>query len=120
MPTATQGSNLSVFAGATGVFTGVSGGRNIALPRAATIRSVASSGFRTGGRGAGHVPVTMVTIDDQKSILAGVRVERPMGRFHPYGGFLDRDVGRLITSLPAPISIPRPRCNSPGLASSTT
>jgi hypothetical protein len=114
MPTATQGSNLSVFAGATGVFTGVHGGRNIGFTAGADYTVGGFFGFRPAVEVRGTYPVHDGTVDDQKSILAGVRVERPIGRFHPYGDFL---IGRgeIDYAVPAPYLYTSTPVYSPGV-----
>jgi hypothetical protein len=88
MPTATQESSLSVFAGATGVYTGVGGGRNLSFTAGGDFSLHSFFGFRPAVEVRGTYPIHDGGVDDQKSILAGVRVERPIGRFHPYGDFL--------------------------------
>jgi hypothetical protein len=88
MPTASQGSSLSVFAGATGVYTGISGGRNLGITAGGDYSLHGFFGFRPAVEVRGTYPIHDGGVDDQKSILAGVRVERPIRRFHPYGDFL--------------------------------
>jgi len=88
MPTASQGSNLSVFGGATGVYTGIDRGRNLGITAGAYYTIGGFFGFRPAVEVRGTYPIHDGHVDDQKSILAGVRVERPIRRFHPYGDFL--------------------------------
>jgi hypothetical protein len=88
LPTASQESNLSVFVGATGVYTGVGGGRNLGITAGGDIAIHNFFGFRPALEVRGTYPIHDGTIADEKSILGGVRVERPIGRLHPYGDFL--------------------------------
>jgi hypothetical protein len=88
MPTASQGSNLSVFGGVTGVYTGIDQGRNLGITAGADYTIGGFFGFRPAVEVRGTYPIHDGHVDDQKSILAGVRVERPIRRFHPYGDFL--------------------------------
>jgi hypothetical protein len=88
MPTASQGSNLSVFVGATGVYTGIGGGKNLGITAGADYSIHSFFGFRPAVEVRGTYPIHDGYIDYQKSILGGVRLERPIRRFHPYGDFL--------------------------------
>jgi hypothetical protein len=88
MPTASQGSSLSVFAGATGVFTGIDGGKNLGITVGGDYSLHGFFGFRPAVEVRGTYPIYDGSIDHQKSILGGVRIERPIRRFHPYGDFL--------------------------------
>jgi opacity protein-like surface antigen len=88
LPTASEGSSLSVFAGAAGVYTGVGGGRNLGITAGGDYTIRGFFGFRPAIEVRGTYPIHDGTIADEKSILGGVRVERPIGRLHPYGDFL--------------------------------
>jgi hypothetical protein len=88
MPTASQGSNLSVFAGATGTSTGIDQGKNLGITAGADYTIGGFFGFRPAVEVRGTYPIHDGQVDDQKSFLAGVRVERSIRRFHPYGDFL--------------------------------
>jgi len=88
LPTASEGSSLSVFAGASGVYTGVGGGRNVGITAGGDYSLRGFFGFRPAIELRGTYPIHDGTIADEKSILGGVRVERPIGRLHPYGDFL--------------------------------
>ncbi len=111
MPTASQTSNLSVFAGVTGVYTGSSGGRNLGITAGGDLAIGGFFGFRPAVEVRGTYPVYDGTVDYQKSILAGVRVERPIRRFHPYGDFLigRGEINYVNAHIPS-ISIPLRRC----------
>jgi hypothetical protein len=88
MPTASQESNLSVFGGVTGVYTGIDRGRNLGITAGGDYTIGGFFGFHPAVEVRGTYPIHDGGVDDQKSILAGVRVERPIRRFHPYGDFL--------------------------------
>ena len=88
MPPASQTSNLSVFAGATGVYTGIKGGRNLGFTAGGDLAIRGFFGLRPAVEVRGTYPVDDGRIDYQKHIEGGVRVERPIRRFHPYGDFL--------------------------------
>jgi hypothetical protein len=102
MPTASQGSNLSVFAGVTGVYTGIDQGKNLGITAGADYSIHGFFGFRPAIEVRGTYPLHDGTVDDQKSILGGVRLERPIRRFHPYGDFL---VGRGEIDYVTPLVI---------------
>ena len=88
LPTATEESRLSVFAGASGVYTNIEGGKNLGITAGADFAVRGFFGFRPSIEVRGTYPIDDGHVDDQKSILAGVRVERPLGRLRPYGDFL--------------------------------
>jgi len=88
LPTASEGSSISVFAGATGAYTGVGGGRNLGITAGGDYTIRGFFGFRPALEVRGTYPLHDGTIADEKSVLGGVRVERPLGRLHPYGDFL--------------------------------
>ena len=89
-PTAVQNLQLSAFGGLSGVYTGLSGGKNLAVtagvdlalpPVARVIRPVLEV--------RGSYPVDSGHIDSQRSVLGGLRVDFLLGhRFEPYVDFL--------------------------------
>lgn len=87
-PTATQQLQLSGFAAATGTFTGLRGGKNFAFTGGIDLTYLPLRKFRPSIELRGTYPIDEGTISSQKDILAGVKVEHPLGRFHPYGDFL--------------------------------
>jgi opacity protein-like surface antigen len=89
LPTAVRPMQLSAFGGVSGVFTGLSGGKNfsitaggdLALPNYRRVRPVIEV--------RGTYPADRGLVDSQKSILGGLRVDFLLGRrIHPYGDFL--------------------------------
>jgi len=88
LPTATQASSLSVFGGLSGVSTGIGGGRNVGITAGVDYAIRGFGRYRPVIEVRGTYPIHSGTIDDQKSILFGGRLERPMRAFHPSGDFL--------------------------------
>jgi hypothetical protein len=87
-PTATQPLQLSVFAGATGTFTNLEGGKNLAITAGADLTFLAFRLFRPSLEARGTYPIDNGHISSQKYFLLGPKVEYPIGRFHPYADFL--------------------------------
>jgi hypothetical protein len=90
-PTATQQLQLSAFAGGTGTFTGLEGGKNLDITAGADLTFLRFRLVRPSIEVRGTYPIDKGTISSQKSILAGPKVEHPFGPLHPYVDFL---VGR--------------------------
>jgi hypothetical protein len=105
LPTAEQGSSLSVFGGGSGVFTGIKGGRNLGITAGADYTLWHFAGFRPAVEVRGTYPFYEGHVESQKSILAGVRVERRIGRLLPYGDFL---IGRGEINYVNPAIVPGP------------
>jgi hypothetical protein len=91
VPTATAGLQLSAFGGATGTFTGVGLGKNLAITAGvdATFRPFFTLFPSVEVRGT--YPVDRGSVDGQKNVLAGLKLARHLGRLEPYGDIL---VGR--------------------------
>jgi hypothetical protein len=87
-PTATQQLQLSTFAGATGTFTNLAGGKNLDVTAGADITYLALRRLRPAAEIRGTYPIDEGTISSQKNFLLGPKVEYPLGRFHPYADFL--------------------------------
>jgi hypothetical protein len=90
-PAATQLLQLSAFAGGTGTFTNLAGGKNLDITAGADITVLAFRLFRPAAEIRGSYPIDEGTISSQKNFLVGPKVEYPLGRLHPYVNFL---VGR--------------------------
>jgi hypothetical protein len=90
-PTATQLFDLSAFAGATGTFTDIKGGKNFGITAGVDLTYLKLRMFRPAIEVRGTYPLHDGSIDSQKNFLIGPRVEHDFGRFHPYVNFL---VGR--------------------------
>jgi len=87
-PTATQDIQLSGFSGVSGVYTGLSGSRNLSLTVGADLAMYTWHGMlpTLEFRGTRNLVGTIV---GQKDVLGGLRLDFLMGyRLHPYGDFL--------------------------------
>ena len=101
----TRGFDLSAFAGLTGNYTGLAGGRNLDLTAGADFgfKPVYSIYLSLDVRGS--YPVDGGKVDSQKNLLAGVKVARYYGRFHPY---VDGLVGRGAINYEKHFATPDP------------
>ncbi|HTD96792.1 MAG TPA: hypothetical protein VK627_07670 [Edaphobacter sp.] len=90
-PTATRQLQLSAFAGGTGTFTDLFGGKNLGITAGADLTLLRYRLLRPSIEVRGTYPIHEGKIDSQKSILAGAKVEHSFGPFRPYVDFL---VGR--------------------------
>lgn len=88
VPTATQALQLSTFAGFTGTYTGLYGGKNLGITAGVDLglRSYFSLSPALEIRGA--YALDQGTIDSQKSALGGLRVAKNFGRLQPYADIL--------------------------------
>ena len=91
--TAVQNLGLSAFGAATGNWTNISGGRNLALTAGGDLSFLTFHRFRPVIEARGTLPFYEGHIDHQKSLLGGLKVEREFGRYHPYVNFL---IGRGV------------------------
>jgi hypothetical protein len=87
-PSATQQLELSAFAGGTGTFTGLEGGKNLDITAGADLTFLGLRLLRPSFEVRGSYPIDKGTISSQKSFLLGPKVEHRFGRFHPYVDFL--------------------------------
>ena len=88
-PAAVQPMQLSAFGGLSGVYTGLSGGKNLSLTAGADLALPPVSHVRPGLEFRGTFPLDKGHIDSQRSVLGGARVDFFLGhRFRPYGDFL--------------------------------
>jgi len=88
-PTAVQELQLSAFGGVSGVFTGLSGGKNFSLTGGADLALPPFHGLRPTLEVRGTYPTDRGLVVSQKSVLGGLRVDLLLGhRLHPYGDFL--------------------------------
>jgi hypothetical protein len=91
-PTATQTLQLSAFAGITGTFIDIEGGKNLGITAGADLTFLnLSRHFKPSIEIRGTYPIDDGHIASEKNFLGGVKVEYPVHRFHPYGDFF---VGR--------------------------
>ena len=87
-PTASQGLQLSTFGAATGVYTGLLGGRNISFTAGLDLGFKPFHGFYPTAEFRGTYPIHRGTIASEKSVLGGLRVGHPFGHLNPYIDFL--------------------------------
>jgi len=87
-PAATRQVDFSVFAGVTGIYTGLSQGRNAAITAGVDLNLPEIYRLRPALEVRATYPFDRGSVDAQRGILAGVRVETRYGRLHPYVDFL--------------------------------
>ncbi|MEO6923885.1 MAG: hypothetical protein ABI142_08670 [Bryocella sp.] len=75
---------LYAFGGATGTYTGLSGGRNLGVTAGVDIGLGQYFGVLPLLEVRGTYPVHSGTIVGEKNFLGGLRVEKIYGRYHPY------------------------------------
>ena len=89
LPTATQPLQLSVFGGFGGVYTGLSGGKNLDVLAGADLGLPPVHGIRPTIELRGAYPVDRGGVDSQKSILGGIKTEFLLRRrMRPYADVL--------------------------------
>jgi opacity protein-like surface antigen len=89
LPAASRTLQLSAFAGASGVYTGLSNGRNFSITAGADLGLPIYRFLRPTLEVRGTYPIDGGQVDSQESILAGVKVDFLLNRrIHPYGDFL--------------------------------
>lgn len=101
----TRGFDLSAFAGLTGNYTGLAGGRNLDLTAGADLGFKPIYSFYPSLEVRGSYPVDGGKVDSQKNVLAGVKIARYYGRFHPY---VDGLVGRGAINYEQHFATPDP------------
>lgn len=87
-PTATQGLQLSVFAGATGTETGLLQGRNLGITAGVDLGFGRFFGLHPAAEIRGTYPIDSGDIVGEQNVLGGLRLDKAYGRFRPYGDFL--------------------------------
>lgn len=88
-PTATRGLQLSAFGGVSGVYTGLSGGKNFGIVAGADLGLTPWHGVRPQIELRGLYPADHGLVDSQKSVLLGLRTDFLLNRrLRPYGDFL--------------------------------
>ena len=98
-PAGTQQLQISAFVAGTGTFTGLEGGKNLAITAGADLTFLRFRRFRPSFEARGTYPINKGHISSQKNFLLGPKVEYPLGRFHPYADFL---IGRGQIDYHAP------------------
>lgn len=95
--TAVQPLGLSAFGAATGTYTNILGGRNLGITAGADLAFLSYRRFRPVLEVRGNYPFYNGRINNQRSLLGGLKIERPIGPFHPYANFL---IGRGQINYP--------------------
>jgi Outer membrane protein beta-barrel domain len=88
IPTATRPFTFSAFGAATGTYTGLNGGKNVGITAGGDIGFMPYHRFYPSAEVRGTYPVDDGSVDAQKNILFGLKVERYYNRFRPYVDFL--------------------------------
>ncbi|SEC60679.1 outer membrane protein [Terriglobus roseus] len=88
IPTAVKNVPLSFFGGVSGVYTGLSGGKNLSITAGADLRLRDVFGLAPSIELRGTYPMVRGNVVGQKNVLAGLRVDRTFGRITPYGNIL--------------------------------
>lgn len=88
IPTATRPFTFSAFGAATGTYTGLNGGKNVGITAGGDISFMPYHRFYPSAEVRGTYPVDDGSVDAQKNILFGLKVERYYNRFRPYVDFL--------------------------------
>jgi hypothetical protein len=87
--TASRALQLSAFGAATGVYTGLEGGKNALITVGGDLELLPLHGVRPAIEVRGSYPVDGGNIASQRSVLAGLKLEFFTGhRLRPYGDFL--------------------------------
>jgi hypothetical protein len=87
-PAGTQKLQLSAFAGLTGTFTDLAGGKNLGITAGADLTFLAFRLVRPSFEARGSYPIDEGHVSSQKNFLVGPKVEYPIGHLHPYADFL--------------------------------
>ena len=87
-PTATRTYRISVFAGADGTFTGLGSGRNLGITAGADLSIRPYFSLEPSLEIRGTYPIDSGAVDGQRNILAGLKVSKRFGVFHPYADIL--------------------------------
>jgi hypothetical protein len=106
LPVATRDLTISVFAGGTGNYTGLRGGRNLDITAGLDLnfRPIHSTYLSLEGRGS--YPVNEGKVDRQKNALGGVKLSRNFGSLYPY---VDVLFGRGAINYEQRFATPDPR-----------
>ncbi len=88
IPAASRPFTFSAFGAATGIFTGLDGGKNLGITAGGDIGFKPYHLFYPSVEVRGTYAIDDGELDAQKNILFGLKVERYYDRFHPYVDFL--------------------------------
>lgn len=87
-PTATQRLHVAAFAGLTGVYTGLEGGRNVALTTGINIGTGSFFRLHPFLELRGTVALNGGSVDSQRNVLGGLKVSKIFEHFQLYGDVL--------------------------------
>lgn len=87
-PTAVAGVQFSVFGGVNGTYTGVGLGRDLGITAGGDATFRQFLGFNPAIEVRGTFTVDKGSVDGQKNLLAGLVLEKHLGRIQPYGDIL--------------------------------
>lgn len=88
LPTATQKFQLSAFGGVSGVDTGLNSSHNISILLGANLGFHSFYRWHPSVELRGMIPIDKGGVVGEKNILGGLKLEKPLGRFKPYGDIL--------------------------------
>jgi hypothetical protein len=86
--TASEELRLSAFGGISGTYTDVFGGHNLSVTAGGNVSLRRFLGVNPSAEIRGTIPFVSGHFAGLDSLLGGVKLERPFGRFHPYGDML--------------------------------
>lgn len=88
LPTARQTLQLSGFAGASGVYTGLAGGKNLSVTAGIDLTIRPYFGLSPTVEVRGTYPVDSGNVDSEENLLAGLLIGKRYRGLHPYVDFL--------------------------------
>ncbi len=87
-PTASRGLQIFAFAGGSGVYTGLTNGKNLDVTAGVDVGFRTFFGLRPSLEVRGSYPVDDNGINNEKSVLGGLKVAKNFGRIRPYADIL--------------------------------
>lgn len=87
-PTGVEAFRLSTFAGATGTYTGLGGGRNLGVTAGVDLGIRSFFSLEPSLEIRGSYPFAKGVVDSQRNILGGVKLAKRFYAFHPYADIL--------------------------------
>lgn len=104
MPTAGRAAGVSVFAGVSGVYTGLDGGRNLDVTAGGDFSFLELHGVLLGVEVRGSYPIDRGKVVAEENLLGGVRFSGRVWRLRPYGDVLfgRGELNYGSTGYPAP------------------
>lgn len=87
-PTATQRIQLSAFGGVTGTYTGLNSGKNVGITVGLDFGFRPFFSLKPAIEVRGDFPFYKGSINSEQNLIGGLKMEKHLGRFHPYADFL--------------------------------